>query len=195
MLPLLVIWGIWLARNKAIFKDIPSTPAITGALSVGFFNSFPIHIRAARERRTLEVEIDRTSPWAFFDGAAQNNLCGGGAVLYLTESHFFILSMGLGGGTNNFAELMSLKLLMMFAIEKGCTELNMLGDSMNVINWTNQTQACRHLRLAHIILSIRLLLSRFTSYTCWHVYRENNKEADKASKEGLQLEEGILLVK
>ena len=144
---------------------------------------------------TLEVVIDSISLWAFFDGAAQNNMCGGGAVLYLTESHFFILSMGLGGGTNNSAELMSLKLLLMFAIEKGCTKLNMLGDSMNVINWINQTQACRHLRLAHIIFSIRQLLSHFNSYSCRHVYRENNKEADKASKEGLRLAEGTWLVK
>ena len=108
ILPLLVIWGIWLARNKAIFKETPSTPVITSAMSVGFFKSYLVHVRVVRERRTLEVEIDRTSPWAFFDGAAQNNSCGGGAVLFLTESHFFILSMGLGGGTNNFAELMSL---------------------------------------------------------------------------------------
>ena len=155
ILPLLVIWGIWLARNKAIFKETPSTSAITGAMSVGFFNSYPIHIRVVRERRILEVEIDKTTPWAFFDGEAQNNSCGGGVVLFLTESHFFVLSMGLGGGTNNFAELMSLKLLLMFAVEKGCTALNILGDSMNVINWINQTQECRHLRLAHVIYSIR----------------------------------------
>ena len=103
--------------------------------------------------------------------------------------------MGLGGGTNNSAELMSLKLLLMFAIEKGCTDLNFLGDSMNVINWINQTQDCRHLRLAHIIYSIRQLLSRFNSYSCRHVYRANNMEADKASKEGLRLAEGTWMVK
>ena len=147
-----------MARNQAIFKDASSIPAITGTLSVGLFNSFPEHIRAVRERRSLALELDRSIPWDFFDGAAQNNLCGGGAVLYLTDSHFFVMSLGLGGGTNNFAELMSLKLLMMFALEKGCTALNFLGDSLNVINWINYTQECRHLRLAHIISSIRSLL-------------------------------------
>ena len=70
ILPLLVIWGIWLAQNKAIFKDTSSTPAVTGALAVGFYNSFLVHIRDARERRLLEVDLDRSSPWAFFDGAA-----------------------------------------------------------------------------------------------------------------------------
>ena len=141
------------------------------------------------------MELDRSLPWAFFDGATQNNLCVGGAMLYLTESHFFVMSLGLGGGTNNFAELMSLKLQLMFALEKGCTELNFLGDSFNVINWINQTQECRHLRLAHIISSIRQLLLQFDSYSCRHVYREDNKEADKASKEGLRLALGTWLVK
>ena len=103
--------------------------------------------------------------------------------------------MGLGGGTNNFADLMSLKLLLMFALEKGCTELNFLGDSMNVINWINQTQECRHLRLAHVIYSIRQPLQRLDAFTCRHVYRENNKEADKASKEGHRLAVGTWMVK
>ena len=57
-LPLLVIWGIWLARNKAIFKDIPSLPAIVGSLAVGFYKYLPVHIRVARERRQLEVALD-----------------------------------------------------------------------------------------------------------------------------------------
>ena len=70
-----------------------------------------------------------------------------------------------------------------------------MGDSMNVINWINLTQECRDMRLAHVILSIRQLLQRLNTFTCRHVYRENNKEADKASKEGLRLAEGIWLVK
>ena len=108
---------------------------------------------------------------------------------------FLCYVFGARGGTNNFAELMSLKMLLMFTLEKGCTELNFLGDSLNVINWINQTQECRHLRLAHIIYSIWQLLLRFDSFSCRHVYRENNKEADKASKEGLRLAASTWMVK
>ena len=190
ILPLLVNWGLWLARNKAIFEDVSNTLAIIGALSVGFYKSYPEYIRVARERRKLEVEIDRTSPWAFFDGASQNNVCGGGVVLYLTESHYFVLSMGLGGGTNNFSELLSLKFLLIFSLENGCKNLNFMGDSLNVINWINQNQECRQLRLVHILHSIRLLLQRLDLFTCRHVYRDNNQLADKASKDGLGLTEG-----
>ena len=115
-------------------------------------------MRAANQREILEVELDHSKPWAFFDGASQNNMSGGGAILHLSESHFFTLSMGLGEGTNNFAELMSLKLLLIFALEKGCTSLNCFGDSMNVINWIKQTQECRNLRLVNLLSSIRVIL-------------------------------------
>ena len=90
---------------------------------------------------------------------------------------------------------MSLKLLLIFSLEKGCNNLDFMGDSLNVINWINQTQECRQLRLAHVLSAIRLLLQRFDSFTCRHVYRENNKEADKASKEGLRLAAGSWSVK
>ena len=47
--------------------------------------------------------------------------------------------MGLGVGMNKVAEIMSLKLLLIFATEKGIKRLTVLGDSMNVINWTKKT--------------------------------------------------------
>ena len=42
----------------------------------------------------------------------------GGACLYLNQSHFFQISLGLGTGTNNYVELMTLKLLLYFSIER-----------------------------------------------------------------------------
>jgi len=174
-----------LARNNAIFNDKPCLPEITAVQSVGIFKSLPEHLRAAKQRRVLEVEIDQARPWAFFDGASQNNVCGGGAVLHLNESHHFTLSMGLGAGTNNYAELLSLKLLLIFALEKGCTSLTCFGDSMNVVNWIQRTQDCRNLRLGNLLSEIRLIILRYDNFICQHVYRENNQEANQASKEGL----------
>ena len=113
-------------------------------------------------------------------------MCGGGVVLHLSDSHSFIFSMGLGEGSNNYAELLSLKLLLIFALEKGCTSLICFGDYLNVINWIKQTQECRNLRLVNLLSSIRMILLHYDYFSCRHVYRENNKEADLASKEGLQ---------
>ena len=118
-LPLLVIWGVWIARNNLIFSKKCCTPEITATLASGVLESFPQHIRVKNQRDILEVEIDKTVPWAFFDGAAQENRCGGGAILFLREGHSFKIMMGLGEGNINFVELFSLKLLLIFAAEKG----------------------------------------------------------------------------
>ena len=58
---------------------------------------------------------------------------------------------------------------------------------MNVINWTKGTQHCRNIRLANILTSIKEVLNSFVFFSCCHVSRDNNKEADKVSKEGLQM--------
>jgi ribonuclease HI len=134
--------------------------------------------------------IDNTSPWGFFDGASQQNLCGGGGLLYLSHSHYFIMTFGIGPGTNNFAELLSLKLLIVFAIEKGCRTLKVFGDSLNVINWIKGTQRCLNTRLATLVEDIQRLQTNFDSLVCQHVYRENNKEADQRSKEGINMAMG-----
>ena len=91
--------------------------------------------------------------------------------------------MGLGEGNNNYAELYSLKLLLIFATKKGCRSLNVFGDSMNVINWILKTQMCINLRLDNIFSSILDILEGYDSFSCIHVYRENNREADEASKD------------
>jgi len=137
------------------------------------------------------VEIDKTNPWGFFDGAAQNGLCGGGALLYLTDSHYFEISSCLGEGSNNFAEMMSIKMLLSFAYEKGCQNITVFGDSMNVVNWIRGIQQCRNIRLANLLSLVRMIIHGLDSFACRHVYRENNDRADKASKEGLALAVGI----
>jgi hypothetical protein len=85
ILPLLVIWGVWLARNNLIFHDKSCTLEITSALSTSLSNVFSQHIRIAKQRMALELAIDNYKPWGFFDGVAQNDICGGGALLYLSD--------------------------------------------------------------------------------------------------------------
>ena len=139
-LPLLVIWGVWIARNNLIFSEKCCTLEITTTLASGILTAYAQHIRVKNQRDILEVEIDKSFPWAFFNGAAQENICGGGAILFLREGHLYKIMMGLGEGSNNYVELFSLKLLLIFAAEKGCRSFNVFGDSMNVINWIKKTQ-------------------------------------------------------
>jgi hypothetical protein len=160
-LPLLVIWGVWLARNSFIFKGLPLSHEISAANSIALLPSFSSQKTSPPTRRTQELVLDRTSPWGFFDGASQQALCGGGGLLYFSPTHYFILTSGLGSGTNNYAELMSLKLLIVFAIEKGCRILKVYGDSLNVINWIKGTQRCLNTRLARLVEDIQRLQTNF----------------------------------
>ena len=57
-------------------------------------------------------------PWAFFDGASEDLTWGWGHTLYLTQIYQYKIQMGLGKGTNNFVEHLTLKLLLCFALKK-----------------------------------------------------------------------------
>jgi hypothetical protein len=73
----------------------------------------------------VEELVDFSRIWAYFNRVSQNDAqnSGGGDVLHLSNTHSFNLKMGLGPRTNNYAYLMSLKLLLTFAREKGISSL------------------------------------------------------------------------
>ena len=98
--------------------------------------------------------------------------------------------MGLGTGTNDYAELMTLKLLLCFVDERNCRQLEVYGDSMVVIKWMNKIQKCRTASLDALFEETTHSLSFFESISFTHVYREQNKEVDRLSKKGLTLQWG-----
>jgi ribonuclease HI len=192
VMPLILIWGIWLARNVAIFKEKMSLPELVVAQGINILTHFPQEKEVRRPRQIFEEVIDQSQPWDFFDGASQNNgeSCGGGVVLFLTQNHYFKISMGLGPGTNNRAELMALKLLLLFVVDKNISSLQIFGDSLLVISWIQKTQRCHNILLAPLIEEIFRILIAFDTYSIRHVYRERNREADALSKQGLQIAMG-----
>ena len=135
---LLHIWGIWLARNK-IFLEKASSPEEVARQGLDILSYLPQTMNSPNPRIITSVQLDKNTPWAFFDGASQNLKCGGGATLFLNPNHHFQIPMGLGTRSNNYVELMTLKLLLCFAIERNCKMLQVFGDSMVVINWINKT--------------------------------------------------------
>ena len=86
----------------------------------------------------MEV-IYHLRPWVFFDGSSHEKqlTCWGEGCLFLSNSHFFHLSASQGRGCNNFVELMPLKLLLLFVVEKNCHTLKVFGDSMIVLEWAS----------------------------------------------------------
>jgi ribonuclease HI len=188
-LSLLACWGIWLARNSAIFHNKPSIPEITVENALSILAHFPQDKDTPTIRVIQAEQIDSSTPWAYFDGASQNNnqVCGGGALLYLSAHHFFKIKMGLGPGTNNYVELMALKLLLVFAGEKGVKSIQIFGDSMIAINWIRKAQNCQNLLLLPLLEEIFRLLDSYDTFCVKHVYREHNYVADSLSKAGIHL--------
>jgi hypothetical protein len=116
-----------LARNSIIFKEKAIVHEIIAATSLSILAHFPQEKNHPVIHETQLELIDSSFPWAFFDGASQNILCGGGVVLYLSDLHFYKIKMGLGQGTNNYVEVMDFLLLLKFACEQGYTPSNFLG--------------------------------------------------------------------
>lgn len=70
-------------------------------------------------------------------GASQGDLSigGDGGIMFLSDSHFYKFQAGLGRATNNTAELMALKLVLMLAAQKGVQKFQMMGCSRGVSIW------------------------------------------------------------
>jgi hypothetical protein len=62
----------------AIFKDKEIVPEIIAAKSLSILEHFPQEKNKLVIRATQPEHIDSSFPWAYFDGASQNLLCGGG---------------------------------------------------------------------------------------------------------------------
>ena len=88
---------------------------------------------------------------------------------------------------------MALKLLLCFAIERGCKRIQIFGDSLIVINWINKVQNCWNITLVTLYEEVHILTTTFDVITCRHVFRERNSEAERLSKEGLNMEVGTWL--
>ena len=69
--------------------------------------------------------MDQSIPWGYFDGSTQGEpqMCGSGIILNVSASPSFNSKASVGEGTKIFAKLMDLKLLLLAAIEKNCTNL------------------------------------------------------------------------
>jgi hypothetical protein len=97
--------------------------------------------------------------------------------------------LGLGQGTNNYVELLTLKLLVLFAKEKELLHFQIFGDSMIAINWERKLQQCHNIFLLPILEDILHMMEEFDTVTISHVYRNMNMNmvADALSKAGLPL--------
>ena len=135
-LPVIMLWFIWKARNQSCFDDYFLSPYQVSFLCLGMLSSFPQDKIVVRIRHAVEEVIDKSFPWGYFDRstAGEPKICGAGGLLFIFDEHYFTFKAGLGYGTNNYAELLELKLLITLALDKHFNKWQIFGDSQLVIN-------------------------------------------------------------
>ena len=105
-------------------------------------------------------------------------------VLFLKDDHYFTFKAGLGGGSNNFAELYALKLLLTLALDKQVSSIQVYGDSLLIINCIQGKYKSHNLNLAELLCEVIRLNDFFEQAVYQHIYRERNTMANKLANDG-----------
>ena len=179
------LWYIWKARNLCCFDDKVLSPYQVSSFCLGCIKSFP-QDKTIRIRQVVVEVVDKTLPWGYFDGSTSGDpkICGAGGVLFISEDHSFTFKAGLGFGTNNFAELIGLKLLLTLSLHHNYKQLQIFGDSELVINWASGKYRIQNILLEQILLEVHRLADLFENVHFMHIFREKNTIADKLAKDG-----------
>jgi len=127
----------------------------------------------------------------FFYGVDQEDpppMGGAGGILHLANTHSIDFSAGLGSATNNFSELVALKLLLQLAWEKYISQPHIYGDSQLVIHWMKGDFLMQNYAFSPLFQSLKSSSQNFSQLTFDHVYRHWNQEVDSLSKADLDLD-------
>ena len=126
----------------------------------------------------------------YFDGCSKGNPgpSGIGAVLYKNKIENWSDSKYIGNKrTNNEAEYCALIMGLEEAIRSNIKKLSVCGDSLLVINQVNGVYKVKHVNLVPLYERVIELKTQFTTINFTHVYRNENKRADKLSNIALEL--------
>ena len=89
---------------------------------------------------------------------------------------------------------MSLIKVCQIAKERGHRELQEFGDSKILIKMIHSKGQFNDAGLNKNLQRLRHILQDFTSFKCYHILRESNKEADKLANKGCLLAQGDLSI-
>ncbi len=93
--------------------------------------------------------------------------------------------------TNNEAEYNGLILGLTKALELGIEEIEVEGDSNLVVNQVQGLWKVKVPRLVPLQSKANKLLWKFKKWSVKHVYRDENTDADRLSKEALEVKEEV----
>ena len=122
-------------RNKVLFEN--SVPCVTTCFikALSFYKEYKGNDIQIIPKLLHAPVLSHTLAVGYFDGAAQNNVCGCGMVIWISKDHFFSLCMGGGSGSNTRAELLSLWGLLYVVSLIGISDIVVYEDSKIIIEW------------------------------------------------------------
>ena len=125
----------------------------------------------------------------YIDGAAMPDREGAGigGVCYKNKEKLFSFSKFIGNKTNNEAEYFALIKGLNQALEKKLKVITIYSDSQLIVNQINGKYLVKNERMKICYQETINVLSNFNWWTITHIPREENKEADFLSKQGLQI--------
>lgn len=124
-----------------------------------------------------------------FDGCSKGNpgIAGCGAVIYHDDEEIWSDYAYIGiNVTNNHAEYSGLILGLQKALELNIGSLSVEGDSQLVIQQMNKVYKCKSSNLFDLYERATELSGKFNIIHFSHIYRNQNKRADKLSNMALE---------
>lgn len=118
---------------------------------------------------------------AYVDGASRGNPGPAGFGVYMTTDTGEIIEISgyLGVTTNNVAEYSGLLEALSVARAEGATEVEIISDSLLLVNQMLGRFRVRHTNLIPLHERARRLAGEFARFSIRHTLRAGNKEADR----------------
>ena len=124
----------------------------------------------------------------YTDGGARGNP-GPAAYAYVLEAEdgTILASHGeqIGVATNNVAEYAGLLDALELATEEGATEVEVISDSLLLVNQMLGKFRVKHQNLIPLHAKARMLANQFRRFSIRHTLRAGNKEADRLANSAL----------
>jgi ribonuclease HI len=129
----------------------------------------------------LSREADVLKVTAYVDGASRGNPGPSGFGVYMTTDRGEIIEICgyLGVTTNNVAEYTGLIEALSAAREEGATEVEIVSDSLLLVNQMLGKFRVKHANLIPLHQQARKLAGEFRRFSIRHTMRAGNKEADR----------------
>ncbi|HEY8132406.1 MAG TPA: ribonuclease HI family protein [Thermoanaerobaculia bacterium] len=118
---------------------------------------------------------------AYVDGASRGNPGPAGFGVYMTTDRGDVIEICgyLGTTTNNVAEYAGLIDALSVAHEEGATEVEVISDSLLLVNQMLGKFKVKHPNLIPLYEKARAAASQFRRFSIRHTLRAGNKEADR----------------